>query len=236
MRRKVDEAFLEKAAGNRPLDLFIKRTVAAPYVSEITAIEDAKGKRCGQLISLRFIAYGKLETVIKTDVIKELIGGKEKPERGPGNKVRQLTVEELTRREIRMLDTPKSKENYGTTSFSLLDKIQIEGVNHGQRTTLPNAVIYATRMDDRFQNDKEYPNRWRAILAADEEKTGAGPPLYWDGRIRHCHSFARTEGRFAGRDAIPLPRGSGLVWRAESPALEAPGRHSGELFAGSAVS
>jgi hypothetical protein len=176
---KLDEALLEKAAGNRPLDLFLKRTVTAPYVSQINTIEGEDEKRCGQLISLRFIAYGKLETVVATDVIKELIGGKEKPERGRGKKVHALSVEELSKRGIHLLDAPGARENYGTTSLSLLDKVQIEGVARGLRTTLPNTVVYATRMDDRFQNDKEFPNRWRAILDAEEGKLG--PPQPYSG-------------------------------------------------------
>jgi hypothetical protein len=57
---KIDEALLEKAADRVPLELFLKRSVAAPFFLRINSIENDDQQRCGQMISLRFVAYGKL--------------------------------------------------------------------------------------------------------------------------------------------------------------------------------
>jgi hypothetical protein len=177
---KIDEALLEKAADRVPLELFLRRSVTAPLSLRINSIEKDDQQRCGQMISLRFVAYGKLETVTQTDVIKQLLTGKEKAKGDAEKQVHVLSPEELNKRGITVVDTPTRKESYATMSMSLLDKVQIEGVTRGFLTSSAQGVIYATRMDDRFKNDKDYPNRWRAILREKEEET-LGPPQPYTG-------------------------------------------------------
>ncbi len=75
MTAKEQQAVLEKAAGNRPLDLFTKKSLAAPFALKINSARDATGKRAGRLtLDLAFIAFGDLDRVIKEDVLNQLIG------------------------------------------------------------------------------------------------------------------------------------------------------------------
>ncbi len=167
---------LEKASGKVPVELFLRRSVTAPFSLTITSVEKGEDKRCGQLISLAFVVYGKLESVLETDLIKQLLTGKDKP----GNQANVLSPEELKERGIRLVEGPATKEQIGKLSLSLLDKVQIEGVAQTFRTSYPHAVVYATRLDDRFQNDKEYPNRWRPILRGKDDER-LGPPQPYTG-------------------------------------------------------
>ncbi len=61
------EDLLEKASGRVPVEFFKRQSVTAPFSLSIQSIETADEKRCAQLISLNFIAYGKLANVAQTD-------------------------------------------------------------------------------------------------------------------------------------------------------------------------
>lgn len=163
---RIDDEWLERAAGNVPVELFLKRTLTAPFYLKIDSVEKANEERCAQMVNLRFIVYGKLADVIEGDVFKQVLGGKQKKAgKGPQAKATELTAEELKMRGIRLLDSPKAKEAYDTVAMPLLDKVQVEGVTRGLRTTASSSVLYATVLDERFSKDKEYPNTWRHILA-----------------------------------------------------------------------
>ncbi len=166
---------LEKAAGRRPVELFVRRTTEAPMSLEISSVENAKSERCGQLIDLKFLAYGKLEAVLDTDFMNDLLAGKKKSKDGDTSTV--LTASELKKRRIQLLDKPNVKEQFATMTMRLLEKVQVEGVMRSVRTKMPAAVLSATRMDDRFRSDKDHPNTWRHIMPeADDEKLGSPHP------------------------------------------------------------
>jgi hypothetical protein len=168
-------ALLEKAAGRKPVELFQKRTVNAPFELTIHSVEKMPDVRYGQMIDLTFMAYGKLDAVLDTDFMSTMLAGKGKAKDGETSTV--LTAEELKPRGIRLLDRPGVKEQYATMTMKLLDKVQAEGVMRSVRTKLSGAVLTASRMDDRFQNDKDHPNTWRHIIpAGDEEKLGKPHP------------------------------------------------------------
>jgi hypothetical protein len=177
---KIDDELLDKAADKVPTELFLKRSVTAPFALKFDSMGSEVGQR-NQVITLRFVAYGKLEALLEGDPIKRLLGGKEKADKGdPKAKTVALSPEELQKRGIRLLDLPNAKETYGTIALSLLDKVQVEGVTRNLRTTSAHSVLYAMRLDERFKNDKEYPNQWRFILNMDDVES-LGPPHPYTG-------------------------------------------------------
>jgi hypothetical protein len=158
------DALLEKAAGKVPLELFLKSTVTAPFSWKIESVENAKNERCAQLISLRFIAYGKLKSLEETDILKSLLSGKQKG----SSESTALRPAELKKRSIKLLEGAGLKDSYGTLSLALLERVQIDGVTHNVRSTLAKSNIHASQLDDRFLKDKEYPNTWRSIIRSAE--------------------------------------------------------------------
>jgi len=166
---------LEKAAGKVPVELFIRTSVTAPFSLQIESVEVGE-KRCGQLINLSFLVYGKLDDVKETDFVKQLLGGG-KGKKG-GDSV-ELTAAELKQRGIQAQNTPALKELYETLQMSILDKVQVDGITRTIRTLTPQSLLYATRMDDRFQNDKTYPNRCRHIDPLNHPRLG--PPHPYNG-------------------------------------------------------
>ncbi len=175
---KDPAAILEQAAGRVPVELFTKRTVTAPFSVNIDAIEGKDGERCAQSVNVFFVTYGKLDALDDTDFIKHLLSGKDK--KGQGDSV-ALTDKELKSRGIARVSAQGLKEDYGTMTLHLLDKVQVTGVTRGVRAKTPNSILYAVKLDPRFQKDQQYPNQWRAITrnASDDEKIG--PPHPYSG-------------------------------------------------------
>jgi hypothetical protein len=169
---------LDKAAGRVPVELFLRRSINAPFSLTIGSVDKKEGERCAQEIDLKFVAYGKLDAVLESDFLKQFLSGKEK--KGGGDRTTILEPDELKERGIRLLNAGNRKEQYGTLTLGLLNKVQVDGVTRSVRTNSPHFVLSAMRIDDRFQNDKQYPNIWRHINVVEEEEK-LGPPHPYTG-------------------------------------------------------
>src|SRR5215831_2541336 len=66
------QAVLKKAAGSHPLDLFLKKTDAAPFSLVLRSVDNSAGSRVAQTIDLAFVAYGNLDKVAREDVLNQL--------------------------------------------------------------------------------------------------------------------------------------------------------------------
>jgi hypothetical protein len=189
---------LDQAAGSRPVDLFLRRSLNAPFSLTIRSVERKKDDRCAQEIDLKFVAYGKLEAVLDSDFLTQFLSGKQK-KGGSGEQNTVLEPADLKERGIRLLNGRSRKEQYSTITMSLLNKVQVDGVMRTVRTDSPDFVLSATRMDDRFQNDKQYPNTWRPINVLDEEEK-LGPPRPYTGLAGYVLATK-----------LPEPRGALLI-------------------------
>ena len=87
-----------------------------------------------------------------------------------------LSPEALRRRGITPLEAPGAEERYTRLEFDILDKVQITGVARTVRTTGPGSVTAAMKLDPRFADDAEFPNRWRAIDRLADQGERVGPP------------------------------------------------------------
>jgi hypothetical protein len=189
-------ALVEKAAGTRPLELFQRRSVNAPFYLEINSVETAANQRCGQLIHLTFIAYGKREAVIETDFLKTFLSGKQKA----GKESTVLVREDLQVRGITPLKGPNLTEQYSTMTMKLLEKVQVDGVMRSVRTTPADSVLSVSQLDDRFARDKEYPNIWRHLMVTAEDEEKRGPPQPYSGLAGYVHIMT-----------LPAPKDAMLV-------------------------
>src|SRR5581483_2351319 len=57
----------------------------------------------------------------------------------------------------------------------LLKRVQLSGVMHRVSTTTPSSGVICTLLDNRFAEDKTYPNRWRSISRAPGGEMKLGP-------------------------------------------------------------
>src|SRR5262249_146491 len=105
------QAVLMKAAGARPIDLFLKKTDAAPFTLLINSVDDAAGKRIAQTVDLAFVAYGELDRVVKEDVLNQLLGTNAKKGKDIGE-AKLLSENILRERGIKLLQGPNLEERY----------------------------------------------------------------------------------------------------------------------------
>src|ERR1043165_6902242 len=120
------KATLAKAAGSQPLDLFLKKSDAAPFNLSVNPVE-AGGKRIGQAIDLYFVAHGSIDRVIKEDVLNQLIGT-EAPKGKHVDKVKVLDAGELQARGITLRSGKNLEERFAVLDVFILEKVKVTGV------------------------------------------------------------------------------------------------------------
>jgi hypothetical protein len=167
---KDTDALLEKAAGRVPVENFSRQSPLAPFPVDIEPIP-AEGERAAQSINLNFVVYAKLQALDDATVVRRLLSGK------GGNQPMPLGAADLKKRGI-SLSVEKGREDYSTVNLTLLDKVQVEGVTHGLRTQRPGTLLYAFKLDERFKDDKQFPNQWRSIARTDSGEQLGEPHPY----------------------------------------------------------
>jgi hypothetical protein len=179
MDKAASRAALEKAAGKLPLELFSKRSEQAPFNLKIDSINDKQDKRRGQSVDLWFVVYAKVSAVQKKDLVNLLLVGERK---GDGlRKAEYLTAEQLAQRGIKPLSGDNLEERYTTFDMELLDKVLVTGLTRNVKTWSKQSVVLATRLDERFAMDKQFPNRWRSIARQGDKDDQLGPPQPYSG-------------------------------------------------------
>jgi hypothetical protein len=171
-------AILEKAAGKLPRELFVRKSDAAPFSLKIDSINDSTGARCAQTIDLWFVAYANLAAVAKKDVVTQLLVGERDRDHA---EVKLLSPEELRARGIQPLEGSGLEERYATFEAVLLDRVQVTGISRNVKMISPRYLVLAMTLDDRFADDKEYPNHWRPIRRGADGKEQFGPGKPYSG-------------------------------------------------------
>jgi hypothetical protein len=187
-----EQAVLKKAAGTHPLDLFLKKTDAAPFTLAINSVDDAAGKRVAQTVDLYFVAHGDLDRIVKEDVLNQLLGTNSKKGKDIGE-AKLLSMPVLQERGIKPLQGPNLEEQYVGLDVFLLDKVKITGVTRNLKMHGPGWMLLAMQLDPRFANDKQHPNRWRFFNALNAT---FGPPQAYSGLAGYARvtKLAQPEG------------------------------------------
>jgi hypothetical protein len=167
------QAIVDKLADKFPPGLFVRKMVTAPYLLTIKSIGEGP-KRRGHTVRLVFIAHGKLEQLEKENALEQLMGLERKDETRASAKA--LTDEELAQRKIKRVKTPGLEESYARLDAVLVDKVKLTGVVRGLASSGKKSLLFACRLDERFADDKKYPNRWRSIGPPPAEKLGRPEP------------------------------------------------------------
>ncbi|MBX3413393.1 MAG: hypothetical protein KF708_11955 [Pirellulales bacterium] len=173
---------LQRAADKYPLDRFTRNAVVSPFVLEINSLDDETGERRGQRIDFCFVAYGKLAAFEDEGLFDQLAGAAESESAHQETlKARALTPEELKQRGLTLAGTPALDPNFIAIDVSILDRVQLGGVAYTERAKQAGSVVAALRLDERFAEDKEFPNRWQPLLRDAAGRLSPGDPLPYTG-------------------------------------------------------
>jgi hypothetical protein len=180
-------------------DLTDPRT-AAPVVLAIRALKDSEDETSiVRSIDLYFVARGKWEVLDS----KEFLDNISKPKDGDSknevvSKSGFLSGEEMKKRGLALDSTPDREMKFAYTTFSLLDQVELSATRLVVATRSKTALLGAAKLDSRFADDAEYPNRWRPIVRdADAEISFGKPHPYAGGG-----AYAKVTKLLAPADAI----------------------------------
>lgn len=211
---------LRRAADKYPLDRFTRDAIVSPFVLEINSLDDSSGQRRGQRVDFCFVAYGPLTAFEDEGLFDELAGAAEGESAGEEPlSARTLTLEELKARGLEANSTRERSVNYITFSASILDRVQLSGLAFTERAKETDSVVAALRLDERFAEDADFPNRWRPILRDEAGRMSLGTPQPYSGLggyikvtelsepagalFVECHvAFDEPQGWFEGKNLL----------------------------------
>jgi hypothetical protein len=150
-RKKVADWL--KDAENR--QVFEKDDRARYYIKN----KMVEGKQPYHIVSVAFIAYGKLERIEKEKLMDGLLGAKE----AKGKKPIELTNQDLGVRKIVRIPEGVARERYGVMDANFDDQVRITGVMRSQTWKGKGQLTSSSILDERFLNDKDHPNRYRKL-------------------------------------------------------------------------
>jgi hypothetical protein len=162
-----------------PVEELLRNSIVSGLVVSFRDIESKNAKLPVHGCDVWFVAYGELEPLTKQDFMDDLMRSQQKDA-----KIHVLSPAELTDRKITVAaggEKAAPQDRYVHTVFPLLDRVQLAAASHTVMSRTADSLVFATSLDSRFADDKEFPNRWRSMKKLPGNKTELGPPQPYDG-------------------------------------------------------
>ncbi len=208
-------ALLDKVVGNRfSVRDFTAKIGTAPHVYTIRKITNA-GDNSPRMVGvdISFIAYGSLDTVASRDFLERL------HKKSKDREIHVLTAEELGKRKLTVESSKRREERYSHGVFIVLDRVELRAALHTVVTRQPDSLLATTRIDPRFDKDRDFPNVWRKITVDEEGQRTLGPAHPYPGargylKITRLHEpmgalfieyhliYSEPQGWFNGADPL----------------------------------
>jgi hypothetical protein len=174
MNSSEQEAALTQVAGKYPLDRFLKDSIVAPLNLVRENLKDSQGERIGHQVDLWFVAYGSLDQIRDRDLLTELFqatSSNDESESSAGQEAasptadsgQALTSEQLAARGLSSRSENGIEQNYYRFEARVIDKVLVQGVVQGITRSTEQSQLASMQLDERFREDKEFPNRWRHL-------------------------------------------------------------------------
>jgi hypothetical protein len=199
---KAQKKVIESVAGADydPQEL-LRKSVTAPFRYQVRDLDPPDPQGRAFAIDVWFVAHGDLQTITKKDFLEKLLESGDKED-----KVHVLTDAELAKRKLVAKSDGTTEERYSHAVFPLLNDVQLSATSHVVMTRAPDSLLFASRLDPRFTNDVEFPNRWRAMKKDDQGKAVLGPPHPYAGSGSYL-KITRLDKEVSSRDDALLVEG-----------------------------
>jgi hypothetical protein len=173
------KAAIEKISGGRYKfhDLAIKST-SAPALIKVRTLRAAEDESATiRAIDVWFIAHGKWKTLNSKEFSDSLTKGKDdEGENRDVSKLGILTDDEMQKRKLKLEHSEGQETNFVYTTFSLFDQVEVSATRYAVVSRADDFLLAASRIDPRFDGDKEYPNQWRPIERDASANISLGAP------------------------------------------------------------
>jgi hypothetical protein len=167
---QTQEAVVKQVAGeDYPLEELARNSVVAPHILRLRNLSPSDPAAPARGLDVWFVAYGDLGTVADKDFLDRLLRSNQKE-----GTSRDLTTADLTRRGITLSRDNAKHESYAHIAFSFLDRVRISVAGHSFWSRTDDSVLIASRIDPRFRDDPDFPNRWRPLSKDEDGKPQLG--------------------------------------------------------------
>lgn len=190
-QRRAIEALL---AGNYSWAEFTRPSVVAPYILRIADVTPSDPAAPTRRVDVAFLVHGDFTATEDEAFLERLLGvGRE------GGTGRTLSREDVAKRGIESEPGLENRESFGRVEFDFLDRVRLGVTGRAIWSRTGESVVAAARIDPRFRDDPDFPNRWRPLSKSRGELT-AGEPRPYD-----------TAGLYLKVTRLAEPKGSVFV-------------------------
>jgi hypothetical protein len=162
-------------AGRYDWDTFIRKSVVSPLVLKISGGE-GESNHVGRQVDLYFVVYAPLSKINSENFLQSQLGlGAPASRDGETGRVKVLDNEDLRRRGLPASGKPDDPR-WVSAELTLLGRVRVSLTTKNLKSQSPNAVLFASIADQRFNSDAEFPNSWRAIEVDGDGIRQFGPP------------------------------------------------------------
>lgn len=169
------KAKLKEFVDQRPE--FLDSSRGAPHrLDRVGDIVDRSGKVHGRQFHLYFAAHGNIKHLDEHGLVNSLLGMKGGKKAKGAKDLDYLDDADLKARGIVPATIKDGEERYSLLDMEMLEKAKIDGVLRSRKQWVDGSLVTTMVLDPRFADDKQHPNRWRAI-----EKNTLGPPQPYSG-------------------------------------------------------
>lgn len=201
--------------GDYTVEEFTRKSVVAPQKLKVRGVAPSDPKAPTTAIDVWFVGYGDFDATDDEKFVDRAVNaGRE----GSNGKGRVLTRDELAARKIVLSADEEKRERLAGFQGDFLEKVRLQGVGRVVWSKTAESMVVAGVIDPRFTEDKEFPNRWRAIVKeAGEVKLGDPKPYSGAGFYLKITRLSEPAGAMFFEQHVVLAEPTG--WFDGSPLL-----------------
>ncbi len=171
------KAALQKVADVRsPVEELVKKSYYAPVVVKVRTVKSSEGEGPAvRTVDVWFVAHGGWDILTSKDFLESALKTKDEGKNRVVLKSGILTDREMAARKLSATTKDGYEERFVYTTFWLFERVELSVTRFSALTRGKDFVLAAARLDPRFAEDPDYPNRWQPLLRDERAEIELGP-------------------------------------------------------------
>ncbi len=179
---------------------YLDKSFYAPVAVKVRTLKTPEDEGPAvRAVDVWFVVHGDWDAMQSKDFL-ERTAGKEENKGRVVSKSGILTNQETAKRRLSSPDKDGLRPRFVYTTFSLFERVEISATRRTALAKDKDSILAAGVVDPRFNNDADYPNRWRELLRDAQAEIKPGP----------AHPFAHAGG-YAKITRLIEPAGAALI-------------------------
>ncbi|HTN75281.1 MAG TPA: hypothetical protein VL096_08545 [Pirellulaceae bacterium] len=145
-----------------------RKAVVAPFVLKVD-----EGQSTQKRVDVYFVAYGDLDVLMK-EGFRKVDDAEDEKSKEPALRSDATPLSETTLAD-RGITAKDNHETYMHSFFPLFDRVRVEATVRAIDHRAEDSVTIAAAIDERFNDDKKFPNLWQALRRDEAGKLSVDP-------------------------------------------------------------